>query len=159
MDEGSQTRSNQSSSCRIDNRSIIPTRENVQCTSRCLVFFAERFEKMPGSDIAAMERNAAKICTADTLRAYLRPGKAFGSLRPYISATIYMEPSRTFVISSSGRDIQASSDAAAIRIFGQACGAELGNLREKNLARFNQAVDFINGVGIRDAEAFLASPK
>lgn len=114
---------------------------------------------MSGPDIAAMQRNAAKIFVADILRAYLHPGKAFGSLSKYINVTIYMEPSRTFIISRAGRELRAPSDEAAKNIFTQVCGDALADLRQNDPATFNKAVDFINGAGVRDAEAFLASPK
>lgn len=114
---------------------------------------------MSGPDIAAMQRNAAKIGMADVVRAYLHPGKKFGSLHKYIDLTIYMESTRTFVISRSGRDVRAPNDGAAVAMVGQACGDALAELRQKDPVKFIQAADFINGAGVRDAETFLASPK
>jgi len=114
---------------------------------------------MANSDMETMQRNATTIVMADLMRAYLRPGKAFGSLSQFIGLTIRMEPSRIFYISSPGGEVQAPNDNAARVICAQTCGALLANLRDKDPKKFNQATDYINGKGLREAEAFLKSPK
>ncbi len=105
--------------------------------------------------------NLGKIAAVEVMRAYMHPGRAFGTaLQPYARTTVTMEPSLRFVFSRpSVGEIWSSTNQQAVLIsLGLAWREELESLYNSDRNRFNQAVALINGQAIRGAEAFMRSP-
>lgn len=105
--------------------------------------------------------NLGKIAVVEVIRAYMHPGRAFGTvLQPYARTTVTMEPSLRFVFSRpSVGEIWSSTNQQVVMIsLGLAWREELEALYNRDRNQFNQAVALINGQAIKAAEAFMRSP-
>lgn len=106
-------------------------------------------------------KNLTTIAAVEVSRAYLHPGRAFGtSLQPFVRTTVTMEPSQRFVFSrpAAGEIWSGSNQAVVIPSLCLAWREELEALHDSDRNRFNQAVTLINGEALRSAEAFMRSP-